>query len=63
LRAIYYAVQNNANVINMSFDFKTASTELQTPRLREALNVICAASAGTTAGPPLLSIPRRCKAM
>jgi hypothetical protein len=29
LRAIYYAVQNNANVINMSFDTKTASTELK----------------------------------
>ncbi|HET6930501.1 MAG TPA: S8 family serine peptidase, partial [Candidatus Acidoferrum sp.] len=28
LRAIYYAAQNNANVINMSFDFKTASQEL-----------------------------------
>jgi hypothetical protein len=29
LRAIYYSVQNNANVINMSFDTKTASTELK----------------------------------
>ncbi len=29
LRAIYYGVQNNANVINMSFDTKTASTELK----------------------------------
>src|SRR5207248_1545898 len=28
LRAIYYAVQNGANVINMSFDFPTSSTEL-----------------------------------
>src|SRR2546421_4025245 len=29
LRAIYYAVQNSANVINMSFDLTTASAELQ----------------------------------
>lgn len=29
LRAIYYAVQNSANVINMSFDTKTASPELK----------------------------------
>jgi len=35
LRAIYYAVQSNANVINMSFDFTTASTELQMLGLRE----------------------------
>lgn len=28
LRAIYYAVQNGANVINMSFDFTASSTEL-----------------------------------
>src|SRR5467141_517953 len=47
LQAIYYAVQNNANVINMSFDTQTRSREL-----RKALdyanqnNVICAASAG-----------------
>jgi hypothetical protein len=47
LRAIYYAVQNKANVINMSFDFPTNSPELTT-----ALNyanqsvLICAASAG-----------------
>ena len=30
LRAIYYGVQNNANVINMSFDTTTASPELKT---------------------------------
>ena len=48
LRAIYDAVEKyNANVINMSFDFKTASTELE-----NALNYanrsgrICASSAG-----------------
>jgi hypothetical protein len=54
LRAIYYAVQNNANVINMSFDFKTASTELQSALdYANQLNVICAASAGNDGqGPP-----------
>ncbi|HKV25404.1 MAG TPA: S8 family serine peptidase [Candidatus Acidoferrum sp.] len=47
LRAIYYAVQNKANVINMSFDFTSSSAEL-----KKALdyanqnNVICGASAG-----------------
>jgi hypothetical protein len=47
LRAIYYAVQNGANVINMSFDIKTASAELQ--KALDHANqggVICAASAG-----------------
>ncbi len=28
LRALYFATQNHANVINMSFDFQTSSTEL-----------------------------------
>ena len=47
LRAIYYAVQNGANVINMSFDFTTSSTEL-TSALDYAnqSTLICAASAG-----------------
>jgi len=47
LRAIYYAVQNNANVINMSFDFTQNSTELG-DAINYALNqnVICVASSG-----------------
>ncbi|HTF26536.1 MAG TPA: S8 family serine peptidase, partial [Candidatus Limnocylindria bacterium] len=47
LRAIYYGVQNGANVINMSFDITTPSTELQ--NALDSANqsgVICAASAG-----------------
>jgi Subtilase family len=59
LRAIYYAVQNNANVINMSFDFKTPSQEL-TNALAYAgqLTVISAASAGNDGqGPPNLVYP------
>ncbi len=47
LRAIYYGVQNSANVINMSFDSKTSSAELQ--KALDYANqhgVICAASAG-----------------
>jgi Subtilase family len=47
LRAIYYAAQNNANVINMSFDFKTPSQELSNALdYAGRLNIICAASAG-----------------
>jgi hypothetical protein len=47
LRAIYYGVQNNANVINMSFDFKTSSQELTNAlTYASGLGVICAASAG-----------------
>jgi hypothetical protein len=47
LRAIYYAGQNNANVINMSFDMTTASTELKDALdYVNQLGVICAASAG-----------------
>ena len=47
LRAIYYAGQNGANVINMSFDTTTASAELQ--KALDYVNqqgLICAASAG-----------------
>ena len=59
LRAIYYAVQNNANIINMSFDFKTASTELKSALdYANQLNVVCAASAGNDGqGPPFLVYP------
>src|SRR5467141_3825909 len=47
LRAIYYGVQNGANVINMSFDITTASTELQKALdYTKQSGVICAASAG-----------------
>jgi len=47
LRAIYYAAQNNANVINMSFDLKINSQELSTAlSYASQLNIICVASAG-----------------
>src|SRR2546422_6271216 len=47
LRAIYYGVQNSANVINMSFDTKTNSLELQKALdYANQQGVICAASAG-----------------
>lgn len=47
LRAMYYAVQNNANVINMSFEIKTASAELKSALdYANQLGVICSASAG-----------------
>jgi hypothetical protein len=47
LRAIYYAVQNNANVINMSFATTTASAELKNALdYANQLGVISAASAG-----------------
>lgn len=53
LRALYYAVQNQANVINMSFDFTSPSPELTTAiNYAHQNNVICSASvgnAGTTA--------------
>ena len=47
IRAIYYAVQNNANVINMSFDFLASSTEFNNAiNFAAQNNVICVASAG-----------------
>lgn len=47
LRAIYYAVQNNANVINMSFDLSSNSTELDDAiHYASSNNVILVASSG-----------------
>jgi len=47
LRAIYYGAQNGANVVNMSFDLKTSSLELQKALdYANQKGVICAASAG-----------------
>ncbi len=52
LRAVYYAVQNNANVINMSFDTATNSTELKNALdYANQYNVICVASAGNDGSP------------
>ena len=60
LRAVYYAVGNNANVINMSFDTQTYSQEFQTAlSYANQNNVICAASAGNEgqSAPPLTVYP------
>ena len=47
LRAIYYAAQNNADVINMSFDMTVSSTELNDAlSYATSHGVVCAASAG-----------------
>jgi subtilisin family serine protease len=47
LRAIYYGVANNANVINMSFDMTTSSTELgKAISYASSHNVIMSASSG-----------------
>jgi subtilisin family serine protease len=47
LRAIYYAVQNNANVINMSFDLTQSSTELSNAiNYASNRNLILVASSG-----------------
>lgn len=47
LRAIYYAVQNHVNVINMSFDLTTNSQELADAiNFASNHNVICVASSG-----------------
>ncbi len=47
LAAIYYAVQNHASVINMSFDLTTSSTELgDAIQYANSNNVILAASSG-----------------
>jgi hypothetical protein len=59
LRAIYYAVQNKANVINMSFDTKSSSVELQKALdYANQQGLVSAASAGNDGqGPPLLVYP------
>jgi subtilisin family serine protease len=60
LRAVYFAVQNNANVINMSFDTPTNSTELKNALdYANQLNVICVASAGNdgSSAPPNFVYP------
>jgi hypothetical protein len=47
LRAVYYAVENNANVINMSFDLSPNSVEFATAlAYATSNNIICVASAG-----------------
>jgi Subtilase family len=47
LRAIYFATQNDANVINMSFDLSTSSQELtKAINYAESQNIICTASSG-----------------
>ena len=47
LHAVYYGVQNGANIINMSFDMKSSSTEFSKAiTYANQNNVICAASAG-----------------
>ncbi len=52
LRAIYFAVQNNANVINMSFDTTTNSTEMKNALdYANQSNVISVASAGNDGSP------------
>jgi hypothetical protein len=55
LAAIYYGVSNGANVINMSFDFSSSSTELKTA-VTYAVNhnVICVASAGNNGADELV---------
>src|SRR5258708_23260773 len=60
LREIYYAVQNNASVINMSFDNATNSAELKNALdYANQLSVVCVASAGNdgTPAPPNFVYP------
>lgn len=50
LRAIYYAIQNHANVINMSFDMKSSSAELgRAVQSASNAGIICVAAAGNDA--------------
>jgi subtilisin family serine protease len=47
LRAIYYAVQNKANILNMSFDFPTSDQELESAvDFANSKGAICVASVG-----------------
>jgi hypothetical protein len=47
ISAIYYAVQNHANVINMSFELGSSSTELNNAiNYANSNNVVCVASSG-----------------
>jgi subtilisin family serine protease len=47
LRAVYFAVQNQANIINMSFDFTSPSVEMQTAvNYANQNGVTCVASVG-----------------
>lgn len=47
LRAVYYGTQNNANVLNMSFDFQSYSRELENAvNYATDHNVVCVASVG-----------------
>jgi subtilisin family serine protease len=47
LRAVYYAVQHNAKVINMSFTFPSSSHEMQSAvQYANSHQVICAAAVG-----------------
>lgn len=60
VRAIYYAVQNNAQVINMSFDTQTNSRELNRAlNYAKQNNIISVASAGNDgqSAPPLTVYP------
>src|SRR5438445_6665595 len=59
LRAVYYGVQNNANVINMSFEFTSSSTELQKALdYANQQGLVSAASSGNDGqGQPFLVYP------
>lgn len=57
LRAIYYAAQNNANVLNMSFDFPTYSQELaKATTYATNWGIVCVASVGND-GEPITVYP------
>jgi subtilisin family serine protease len=55
LRGVYYAVQNHANIINMSFDFTSSSQEMATAMgYANQNNVISVASAGNDGQPEVV---------